>query len=104
MSNSTCACCKHLVSSMAFEDHTKRGAAWRCKACVNGPNSCLFWHWEASPQPTPKPNAEEEPQERLETVRATMGPPPQQPSEPRKRRQRHRIKPRKRSKKVNHSK
>ncbi|OWY92173.1 hypothetical protein PHMEG_00038932 [Phytophthora megakarya] len=104
MSNSTCACCKHLVSWMAFEDHTKRGAARRCKACVNGPNSCLFWHREAPSPSAPKPTAEEERQERLETVRVTMGPPPQQTSETRKRRQRHRTQPRKRSKKVNHTK
>ncbi|OWZ07156.1 hypothetical protein PHMEG_00020491 [Phytophthora megakarya] len=77
MSNNTCACCKHLVSWMAFEDHTKNGAARRCKACVNGSNWCRFWHREAPPPPAPKPTAEDERQERLETMRATMGHPPQ---------------------------
>ncbi|OWY95863.1 hypothetical protein PHMEG_00034020 [Phytophthora megakarya] len=71
MYNSTCACCKHLVSWMAFEGHTKRGAARRCKACAYRPKSYRFWHRVAPPPPAPKKAAEEERQERLDTVRAT---------------------------------
>ncbi|OWZ06235.1 hypothetical protein PHMEG_00021539 [Phytophthora megakarya] len=70
MSNSTCTSCKHLVSWMAFEDHTKMGAARHCKACVNGPSSYRYWYRETPP--AHNPTAEEERQERLETVRITL--------------------------------